>query len=66
MVLLRLIKEMVGYRRRVYMDYEKLWYELKQWVIENNEKEMLIQMSNFEIKEVTNFNNNYEEVDSLG
>lgn len=34
------------------MDFEKMWYELKQYLIENDECEVLIHMNEEEITEV--------------
>ena len=36
------------------MDFEKMWYELKQYLIENDELDTLVYMSECEITEVMN------------
>lgn len=36
------------------MDFEKMWYELKQYLIENDELDTLVYMSECEIIEVMN------------
>lgn len=36
------------------MDFEKMWYELKQYLIENNELDTLVYMNECEITEVMN------------
>ena len=36
------------------MDFEKMWYELKQYLIENDELDTLVYMSEYEITEVMN------------
>lgn len=36
------------------MDFEKMWYELKQYLIENDELDTLVYMSECEVTEVMN------------